>query len=192
VHGETLGLLATTPQQTWTGIGRELARLHTRVRTCPDPHGWLDHPDRELDPHGRVGILGSDFQLDPSLADDVRGWIDRLSPATKDDQPRCFLHNDLHAMNAMCTRDGKILALIDWGDAGWGDPALDFAEIPFPAVDQVVAAYKAEAPGNLDHHAWSRILWDKLARALRRFPRRRDLLGRISAVDARRERTSLT
>jgi aminoglycoside phosphotransferase (APT) family kinase protein len=31
-------------------------------------------------------------------------------------------------MNLMCARDGILLALIDWGDAGWGDPALELAQ----------------------------------------------------------------
>jgi aminoglycoside phosphotransferase (APT) family kinase protein len=44
--------------------------------------------------------------------------------------PRHFLHADLHEMNIMSTPAGTLLALIAWGDAGWGDPALDFPAVP--------------------------------------------------------------
>jgi hypothetical protein len=50
VHGETLGLvdLASHQRQSlWCEVGREIARLHTRVKACPDPNGYLDTPERD-------------------------------------------------------------------------------------------------------------------------------------------------
>lgn len=52
VHGETLGLTQLTPAQlagVWRDVGRELAKLHLRVRECADPQGWLDPPARDQD-----------------------------------------------------------------------------------------------------------------------------------------------
>jgi hypothetical protein len=49
VRGETLGLLELGPAQladAWRRVGRELSRLHDRVRDCPDPDGYLDTPGR--------------------------------------------------------------------------------------------------------------------------------------------------
>ena len=31
----------------------------------------------------------------------------------------------------------KLLAFLDWGDAGWGDPTLDFAAIPCDAIGRL-------------------------------------------------------
>jgi hypothetical protein len=52
VPGETLGLLALAASQladTWRQVGRQLFRLHDRVRVCADPNGYLDTPGREMD-----------------------------------------------------------------------------------------------------------------------------------------------
>jgi aminoglycoside phosphotransferase (APT) family kinase protein len=75
-----------------------------------------------------------------------------------------FLHNDVHAMNVMCGRDGILLALIDWGDAGWGDPALELAQVPLDAMPFVLQGYESEA--HLDDAAEARMLWDKLCKAV--------------------------
>jgi thiamine kinase-like enzyme len=40
-----------------------------------------------------------------------------------------FVHNDLHALNIMIAND-RLSGVIDWGDAGWGDPALNFTSFP--------------------------------------------------------------
>src|SRR2546425_792524 len=45
VHGETLGFSQADPRRaraTWRAVGRQLAKLHSQVAECPDPHGWLD------------------------------------------------------------------------------------------------------------------------------------------------------
>ena len=76
----------------------------------------------------------------------------------------CFLHNDLHEWNIMCTLEGKLLALIDWGDAGWGDPTLDFGTIPLDAVSVVLEGY--ETTERLGDYAEARIVWDHLQNAL--------------------------
>jgi aminoglycoside phosphotransferase (APT) family kinase protein len=52
-------------------------------------------------------------------------------------------------MNLMCRRDGSLLAIIDWGDAGWGDPALELAQVPVPAIDLVLDGYRSAGAGAL-------------------------------------------
>ena len=76
------------------------------------------------------------------------------------------IHDDVHAMNIMCSSSGELLALIDWGDAGWGDPALDFAAIPFDDVPSALEGYEVEAPGLLGRDPEARIAWNKLLDAL--------------------------
>jgi thiamine kinase-like enzyme len=65
----------------------------------------------------------------------------------------------------MCTTDGGLVALIDWGDAGWGDPVLELAALPIEAVPHVVAGYEAEG-GELGGDAEARILFDQLRAAI--------------------------
>jgi hypothetical protein len=57
---------------------------------------------------------------------------------------------------------------IDWGDAGWGDPALDFAALPIDGMTIALEAYEEIAPDILGDGVEARILWARLADALER------------------------
>ena len=167
VHGETLGLFAPEPDScptTWQAVGRQLALLHNRVHDCPDPHGWLDHPERELYLEERIASLAAASVIDQALARQLERAAKQLRAAVEGPLPVRFLHNDVHAMNVMCGRDGILLALIDWGDAGWGDPALELAQVPLDAMPFVLQGYESEA--HLDDAAEARMLWDKLCKAV--------------------------
>ena len=172
IHGETLGLLPPFTQltATWAAVGRQLARLHADVHDCPDPQGWLDQPDRERDLAARITDLASSSSLDSSTVTEISRWIDALAPAVADRQPRYFIHNDVHEMNVMCAADGALLAIIDWGDAGWGDPTLELAQVPIAAMPFVVAGYESEAPGRLGDQVEARMIWDKLSYVLEALP----------------------
>lgn len=63
-------------------------------------------------------------------------------------------------------RSGEYAAIIDWGDAGWDDPALDFAYIPLRAVPAALGGYREVAALDGDDGAEARILWDHLGLAL--------------------------
>ena len=96
---------------------------------------------------------------------EIEHLISELSPFVfSDGGLNCFLHNDLHEWNIMCTLEGKLLALIDWGDAGWGDPTLDFAAIPLDAVYVALEGY--DTTEQLGDYAEARIIWDHLQTAL--------------------------
>ena len=167
VQGETLGLFAPEPHScpaTWQAVGRQLALLHNRVHDCPDPHGWLDHPERELYLEERIASLAAASVIDQALARQLERAAKQLRAAVEGPLPVRFLHNDVHAMNVMCGRDGILLALIDWGDAGWGDPALELAQVPLDAMPFVLQGYESEA--HLDDAAEARMLWDKLCKAV--------------------------
>ena len=69
-------------------------------------------------------------------------------------------------MNIMCTHDDSLLALLDWGDAGWGDPTLEFAMIPLPAIPFVMEGYECDVSGLLGNAPEMRIVWDKLRGAM--------------------------
>jgi aminoglycoside phosphotransferase (APT) family kinase protein len=163
VHAETLSELPFLPRA-WQELGGELARLHARVRACDDPNGWLDEPGPYDDPVPQLRALVARGAVAPDAAATLEHWLDALRPALAPPSRRCFLHNDAHAGNVMCTRDGALLALIDWGDAGWGDPAHELGSLPIEAVPHVVAGYEA-AGGELSGYE-ANILWDQLGGAV--------------------------
>ena len=143
IRGETLGsagLDAGQRTKVWCEVGQEVAKLHSRVRACPDPHGYLDSPGYELNLGPTVARLVDVAAASREFAREISRFLDELAPpVSRADHERCFVHNDLHDMNVMCTQAGALLALIDWGDAGWGDTALDFAGVP---LDMVSAAFE--------------------------------------------------
>jgi aminoglycoside phosphotransferase (APT) family kinase protein len=163
VHAETLSQLPFVPRA-WRELGSELARLHDRVRACDDPNGWLDTPGPWDDPVPQLRALVARGAITADAASTVERWLDALRRALPTPSLRCFLHGDAHGGNVMCTREGALVALIDWGDAGWGDPAHEFAQIPIEALPHVVAGY--EAAGRHLAGAEATILWDQIGVAV--------------------------
>jgi aminoglycoside phosphotransferase (APT) family kinase protein len=66
--------------------------------------------------------------------------------------------------NVMCRRNSALVALIDWGDAGWGDPAHELGSLAIEAVPHVVAGYEAAGGGLAGSEAM--ILWDQIGGAV--------------------------
>jgi aminoglycoside phosphotransferase (APT) family kinase protein len=171
VFGETLGLVesnSTSRRKTWYAVGEQLALLHSRVRECPDPSGYLDRPERELRLDNLLQKMVSREAEDQGLALEVERLLEELQPGVLSPAARCFLHGDIHDMNIMCSPDDTLLAILDWGDAGWGDPTLEFAGIPLEAVPDAMQGYCKVAPGLLGPDAEARIIWDKLDMALQK------------------------
>jgi aminoglycoside phosphotransferase (APT) family kinase protein len=169
VHGETLGVATLAPPQmtaVWRSVGSELAKLHLRVRECADPYGFLDQPERDQDISGVLERLVDAARVDIDTAGRIERLAEELRPRVAEVSEPRFIHDDIHAMNVMCSSSGELLAIIDWGDAGWGDPALDFAAIPFDDVPSALQGYEAEAPGLLGRDPEARIVWNKLLDAL--------------------------
>ncbi len=68
--------------------------------------------------------------------------------------PRTWIHGDLHPGNQLA-RDGRIVAVVDWGDVAAGDPAADLAtawwSLPVHAHEVLVVEY-----GGVDVATWRR------------------------------------
>jgi aminoglycoside phosphotransferase (APT) family kinase protein len=189
VHGVTVGAGFKDPgavPDLWRAVGRELARLHLGVRAVNDPHGWL-HASAPAEPRSLLPGLVANGRIDRQLADRLDAWLGHLEPALAEASPPRFLHDDLHDKNLMATPDGALLALIDWGNAGWGDPARDFASLPLAAAPLALEAYEQIAPGLLGDGFEARVLWaradgalGRLARDPRRTGKLRELLPLVS------------
>jgi aminoglycoside phosphotransferase (APT) family kinase protein len=169
VHGETLGLVHLNRRQfedIWAQVGRELAKLHRRVSACPDPDGYLDQPGRDLNPDLLLRRLHDAGRVDEETARAIEHLARELEPHVPARADARFIHNDIHPMNIMCSTDGALLAILDWGDAGWGDPALDFATIPLAAIPSALRGYESEAPGALGSFPEARVIRHILLRAV--------------------------
>lgn len=169
VHGETVGLARLSPEATekvWRSVGRELARLHLRVTQCADPNNYLDDPARPHDVEDAVGRLVDAGTLASEQGEQVVDLARVVRPSLTEPVESRFIHDDVQPMNIMCTATGDLLALIDWGDAGWGDPVLDFAAMPVTAVPAALAGHETEAPGFLGAVPEARVAWYKLVDAV--------------------------
>jgi aminoglycoside phosphotransferase (APT) family kinase protein len=169
IHGETLGLLSREPKSmpnTWRQVGHQMAHLHACVQPFDDPKQYLHEPKRDLDLNSLLEKLVSSGQMHPELIEEIPRFIDELRPAVLEEANVCFLHSDVKDMNIMCTRADELLALIDWGDAGWGDPTFDFFQIPLSAIPTVLEGYREVAPDLLGSTLKERIIWDKLERGM--------------------------
>ena len=82
----------------------------------------------------------------------LRTW-DRLRSTPAWEGPALWLHGDLHPSN-MLTLDGRLSAVIDFGDICAGDPATDLALawMMFPAEERALFRELA----NVDEHTWHR------------------------------------
>jgi aminoglycoside phosphotransferase (APT) family kinase protein len=168
VHGETLGRLSCSPkicEQIWRAVGQQIARLHDQVRSCPDPNGYLDKPRREMALGLRLERFAACGHGHSDLVREIERLILDLSPfVSSGAASNCFLRNDLHKSNIMCSSEGELLALIDWGDAGWGDPTLDFAAIPFEFLPAALDGYGSRK--RLGDCPEALIVWDHLQNAV--------------------------
>jgi aminoglycoside phosphotransferase (APT) family kinase protein len=70
------------------------------------------------------------------------------------DLPRSWFHGDLHGRNVI-VRDGKLAAVIDWGDIAAGDPACDLAAV-WMLLPDLVARRTAMAAYGASDATWSR------------------------------------
>ena len=155
----------------WREAGRALAALHACVEGAPDPHGHLKSITPSDPARTRTRVLTGE-RLGTAEADWATGLTARLLSENPPPAQPAFLHNDLHAGNLMVTEDGAVSALIDWGDAGWGDPALDLSYSGPLAVPDLLAGYH-EASGHADDALTLRVLaytLDNAARYLTRQP----------------------
>ena len=125
-EGDSLGAIRPFPgsKSIYLEVAREAAKWDRLVTSVDDPNGWLDVPETidlsDALKGAREAMTASDVAWVEGL---VRRVENITSPVSR------FVHNDLHALNIMIAND-RLSGVIDWGDAGWGDPALNFTSFP--------------------------------------------------------------
>ena len=153
VKGRSLSQLDTLddPDQLYASFGRELKKLHNGVHAVNDPLGHLDSP-WFTNPHTTVA------QHQEAVPEVVQKWLFPFGAEDFDTtcDAKAFVHQDLHPENIL-VHDGRLAALIDWGDAGWGDPASDFRYVPARFMAAALDAYQSDDP-DLERRIWCHVL----------------------------------
>lgn len=116
--------------------GESLRLMQDKVCEVDDPENYLDPPwelsltDLEQAAH----LLGLDLKL-----------INDLWDETAAETRKVFSHQDLHANNVLVDQNERPV-FIDWGDAGFADPSVDFRYVPLRYLSHAIKGYGAPAP----------------------------------------------
>ena len=164
VHGTDLSRLVADDDRLsdlYRQLGVQLATLH--AAPAPDPHLWFRTPgtwdvDALLDETVAAGMLDTN----------ARQWFARVLEETTTHEPTprtCFLHDDVKPDNMMANERDE-LVLIDWGDAGIGDPAHDLAGLRGDAIAQALVGYREIVGPRTDPTLEQRIVHLALCNAL--------------------------
>ncbi len=132
-----------------------LRRLHTMHQADADWAGTLTPLIHDL---GKLqGIVPDE------LADRLRATMPPFI-AEVADVPPVLLHGDLHARHLYAV-DGKLTAILDWGDACYGDPRYDLARLTMTADPGTILTAYGRTHTENGEKALSRyrILWSLAA-----------------------------
>lgn len=165
-RGELLGYIEPnhlTLANAYQSIGREMARIHALkppkevvdtlyVRRNPDPIKALQ---KTLD----QGLIEP---LDAALFERLVEFIEPYRGAPGAD---VLSHRDIHPWNVFVSHGQKALGdIIDWGDAAFDDPAVEFSSMTLEAVPPMIEGYR-QAGGKVDAGFIARSCWAGLALA---------------------------
>jgi aminoglycoside phosphotransferase (APT) family kinase protein len=134
-------------------VGDCLARIHASAPGAP-PHAVADDFAAYFDAF-RADLDAVEEALPKALADACRRLL--ATPPAPWRGPPTFVHGDLGAEHVLCDARGRPTAIIDWGDAGWGNPLGDFVGIWAWGGDAAVRAACASADRVLDDAEWRRL-----------------------------------
>lgn len=166
LEGEPIGVGdVSDTQKLANDLGGFIAALHTAA-----PPDAPENAHRAVPLAKRHGVLDRIDALDSAIADRdaVRTcWLDALaSPAWAG--PALWAHGDLHPLNLLHV-DGKLSAVIDFGDITSGDPATDLAVawMLFDQNDREAFRQAASSPERpIDDAMWVRSRASALALAV--------------------------
>lgn len=106
------------PDEFFRDLGRAIRSFHDRVTVVDDPQNLLDPA---------WTIETNDLDMPPNWTFDTT-------------EPYVFCHQDLHPDNIL-VEDGKLTAIIDWGDAGWANRSVDLRYIPAKFLSVTLEGY---------------------------------------------------
>jgi len=142
-------------------IGRQLGGFLQRLNAAapkPPPRIYHDQfPENLID--FRRELDDASVSMPPHIAAACRRLL-AMTP-TPDDAAPLFQHGDLGVEHILVDRrSSRITAIIDWGDAGWGDPVGGLVGLWAWGGDTAVHAALSGWGRVLSDDAWSRLrLW---------------------------------
>jgi len=158
-EGELLGHLESDPSsfsRAYCELGREIASLHA-IEITEELRRGLRESFTYAD-YSKVAETLDAGKINHSEAREIEKWIETLTNLISDRSRRAFLHQDIHPWNILVHPTTKALtAIIDWGDAAWGDPAGEFSSMPLVAMPTMFSGY-VEAGGHIDEGMRARAL----------------------------------
>lgn len=130
-----------------------LRALHATARAGAPANRFRDGGLDSIDAAVRARLARVGARADASAL--ARLW-DRCRRAAPPTGPRRWVHGDLHPGNVLLAADGGLTAVIDFGDACAGDPAVDLACAwqLFGPADR--AAFRARLGADYDADCWLR------------------------------------
>ncbi len=165
VPGEPVGMDSSPGP--WIELAGEARKWHERIAGIDETAEAFDLYEK-ADPEAMLERATGVF----SAAEEawVRSLAVRLMGAPSGEHR--FVHQDLHDQNVMSER-GRLTGIIDWGDAGWGDSAVDFAYFPASLLPMALAEYGDTSEGMI-----GRCLLENLAHSLYGLAEREGWTGR--------------
>jgi aminoglycoside phosphotransferase (APT) family kinase protein len=149
-------------------VGRELAKLHRLSPTTAADLRAVPSDEGSTDPRTLTLRLLADGWIDADASRWLNTWIDRLAThLPPGPPPRVLVHGDIAPQNLLVSPDTATLTgIVDWGDAAWADPAIEFAKTPLTGVPAMLDGYRQELGETTSPSAGSGS-WSWEARVLR-------------------------
>ncbi|MFI7416567.1 phosphotransferase family protein [Nonomuraea sp. NPDC049684] len=150
-------------------VGRELGKLHRLTPDTVPALAGVPVDDGAADPWALTGRLLKEGWIDAETARWLTGWFDRLAHHLPTNAPMVLIHGDIAPQNLLVSSSKRVQlnGIVDWGDAEWADPAVDFAKMPLTVVPAMLDGYRQETGQDISH--WeARVLWFHLTWALGR------------------------
>lgn len=152
IEGETADLAAPDADQGEV-LGGFFAALHRPAPAEAPRNPYRGVPlARRLETFAArtLGLAGKGWTLDPRIQ---AIWDDAL--AAPDDAEPTWIQGDPHPRNVL-VRDGKIVAVIDWGDMAQGDRASDLSAIWMLLPERESRTRAMAACGEVSADTWRR------------------------------------
>jgi aminoglycoside phosphotransferase (APT) family kinase protein len=144
------------PERLANDLGRFLAALHRPAPPEAPRNPWRGVPlaERAELTGGAIRDLGAVPGLPPLDPDDIeRRWL-ALRDTPAHTGPAVWLHGDPHPAN-LVVHEGRLVAVVDFGDLTSGDPASDLAVAWMALPAEHRETFRAAA-GSPDDDTWRR------------------------------------